>query len=529
MKIAFINVNVKDHERTCLELEFFSNKCTLELGTRYLHANMRLLPGDEVEHFNLLFLTLNRRDWRAEIAGFRPDIVALSALSFYGDEMHEVADWAKRHTGAIVIAGGPYVTSEAADVLEQNPHIDFGCVGEGEHTFSRFIEVVRASEIRIGDAANDPVAGGNDRTYAMPEVPEVQGIPGLIYRKDGRAIANSRYVVEDLDTLKFPTLAEVDPHDFRTYSSQVNLKLNHMPIVTTRGCPYKCVYCHDIMGKQVRYRSPQSVIDEIEYWYNERNVDTFYINDDIFNVNKKRLKQIFREFARHKRYRFAFPNGLRADILDEEAIDLLVEGGTFFAVVAIESANEEVQNTIKKYLKLDRLQKTIEYFGKTGITLGAFNILGFPTETEDDIRRTVQFNTDAAALKKATFFLLNPHPGTEVYQMALDEGWNPLESSTQGYFNAASSSTTRHVAPERLVELRHNAYSTFYFHPDRIKRCREERNPNLQHDKTVEFHRVDYSYIMRQFLGMNSTADVADVVARQQLDLLLPQGLVAGY
>jgi radical SAM superfamily enzyme YgiQ (UPF0313 family) len=521
MRIAFVNVNVKDHERTCLELEFFSNKCTLELGTRYLHANMRLMPGDEVEHFNVLFFTLNRRDWQAEIAAFRPDIVALSALSFYGDEMHDVAAWAKRSTGAITIAGGPYVTSEAGALLERDPHLDFGCVGEGEHTFSRFIEAVRASEIRLADS------GG--RAYAIPDVAAIQDIPGLIFRKNGRVVTNSRYVVEDLDTLRFPTLAEVDPHDFRTYSSQVNLKLNHMPIVTTRGCPYKCVYCHDIMGKTVRYRSPQSVIDEIEYWYNERNIDTFYINDDIFNVNKKRLKLIFKEFARHKRYRFAFPNGLRADILDEEAIDLLVEGGTFFAVVAIESANEEVQNTIKKYLKLDRLQKTIEYFGKTGITLGAFNILGFPTETEDDIRRTVQFNTDAAGLKKATFFLLNPHPGTEVYQMALDEGWNPLESSTQGYFNAASSSTTRHVAPERLVELRHNAYRTFYFHPDRIKGCREDRNPNLQQDKTVEFHRVDYSYIMRQFLGMTSTVEVADVAARQQLDLLLPNGLVAGY
>lgn len=529
MRVAFVNVNVKNQERGCLELEFFANKCTLELGTRYLHANTSWLPGDDISHFNLLFFAMNRRDWQAEIIAFRPDIVALSALSFYCDEMHEVAEWAKKSTGAITIAGGPYVTSEAEKVLERNPYIDYGCVGEGEMTFDRFVAAVRKGRQDATASGNGASRGGDPILCPPLDPSEASDIPALVFRKDGRVFANPRYNVENLDELRFPTLDEVDPLDFGAFSSQVNLKLAHMPIVTTRGCPYQCVYCHDIMGKLVRYRSPESVVREVEYWYDQRGIDTFYINDDIFNINKKRLKTIFKEFARHKRYRFAFPNGLRADILDKEAIDLLVEGGTFFAVVAIESANEAVQDTIKKYLKLDRLQETIDYFGRSGITLGAFNILGFPTEKEDDIRRTIDFNTGAAGLKKATFFLLNPHPGTEVYQMAIDDGWNPIASSTHGYFNASKTSTTRHVEPERLVELRRQAYSTFYFAPDRIQRCREQENPNLHRDKALEFHRVDYSYVMRQFLDMESTAQVPDGPARRELDLLLPQGLVGGY
>ena len=91
---------------------------------------------------------------------------------------------------------------------------------------------------------------------------------------------------------------------------------------STRGCPYSCTYCHVIFGKKTRYRSPESVVDEIKTLIKEQNITDLFFTDDIFNINKKRATKIFDLIIAEKiKIRIHFPNGLRGDIMDEAFID----------------------------------------------------------------------------------------------------------------------------------------------------------------------------------------------------------------
>ena len=117
-------------------------------------------------------------------------------------------------------------------------------------------------------------------------------------------------------------------------------------LFTSRGCPYRCNYCHNIFGKRFLRQSPERVVKEIELLYETYGVTEFQIVDDVFNLDKRRLKTIMEEV--HRRWpgkiHFTFPNGLRGDILDEEVLDALKLGGTYAMAIAVETATPRLQD-----------------------------------------------------------------------------------------------------------------------------------------------------------------------------------------
>jgi radical SAM superfamily enzyme YgiQ (UPF0313 family) len=502
--VAFVNVNAKQEILFGREMSFYENKCSIELGTLYLEANARWEPADRTSQVNILHLLSRGESWQKRLQQFAPDIVALSTLTYYAPELSTVSSWVKSTLGSIVVAGGPHVTAIGSAVMA-DPNIDYAVAGEGEAGFNDLLDLLRGKDVRV------------------------EAIKGLIYRTDDLVRANPRGVVPDLDSLNTPTLSHLDPNPYSGYTSLLNLKVQYMPIVTTRGCPYRCVYCHDIMGKSVRYRSPEAVVAEVDYWHDEAGIDTFLIYDDIFNIHRGRVREIFSEFAKRPNTRFGFPNGIRADLLTPDIVDLLLEGGTFYAMVAVESGDERMQKVIKKRLHLDRTYDMIEYMGNAGVILGSFNIFGFPQETEEDIQRTIAFNESTTGLSKANFFVLNPHEGTEVWDMAIAQGYTPPGGGAQGYFNAHNSSPTASVSWERLEELRREAYGRFYLDTSRIKKVLSDEPRNMTVEEKRTFHGVDYSFVLRQFLGVESLDNLPDGEATNLLQDLLPAGVLASY
>src|SRR5690606_15058854 len=141
-------------------------------------------------------------------------------------------------------------------------------------------------------------------------------------------------------------------------------------------------YCHDLFGKKFRPRSPAHVLEEITLLYEQYRIQEFMIEDDIFNFDMDRAKDICdRIVASGMEISLQFGNGVRLERLDEELIQKMAAAGTHHMCIAIESASPRVQKLSRKYLKLYMVKDVVSWARKHGIETLGFFMIGFPTET----------------------------------------------------------------------------------------------------------------------------------------------------
>ncbi len=387
----------------------------------------------------------------SELRAERPQVVAVSALNAEAPNARAIAAATKEHDPRIVtVLGGPYPHRRLAEVLEAS-RFDWAVDGEGEQVFP--------------EALSRHFGGG------------VLGsdLPGLAYKRaDGTLqVPREADTVRDLDALPFPAW---DLVDFDHYARLPNINSmlkgrRYAPLFTSRGCPYKCSYCHDVFGKKFRHRSADHVLGEIEWLHEAFGVDEFHVVDDIFNLHRPRLKRIMYGSAERwpGRLHFAMPGGMRADILDEPVLDALAAGGTYSMSVAIETASPRVQTLVEKHLDLDKTLWSIEQADRRGMMVRGFFMLGFPTETREEIARTVRLAL-ASRLTFGYFFTPSPQKGTGLYELAMREHPEALEAlpETSDYHNAESWYERAYGYP--LSKLIRASYVRFYFHPRRLLR-----------------------------------------------------------
>jgi radical SAM superfamily enzyme YgiQ (UPF0313 family) len=365
-------------------------------------------------------------------------------------EAHAIAAIAKEiFPNVPLVVGGPYATSQPADVMKDG-NIDIAVVGEGERSGLSVFNALQSKQ----DLAN---------------------IPGIHFRRNGQVIATApAEYITDLDEIPFPAWDLLDLNKYFNYEGEKRSTMNQhqwkkrvVGIFTTRGCPYLCAYCHNLFGKKLRYRSVDNVIGEMRLLKEKFGIEEIEILDDIFNLDVERAKEIFRKIIAEKlRFKLSFPNGLRSDRMDEEFLDLLKAGGAYRLVFAIESGSPRIQKLIKKNVKLDIAQRNIDLAAKRNFSLGGFFMLGFPTETEEEAWQTIDFALKSK-LVTATFFIMTPFPGTAIYDMARDMGFK-MEAEYAHYQKL--SYNVSNIPSERLWRMRKYAYRHFYLSPWRIWR-----------------------------------------------------------
>ena len=380
----------------------------------------------------------------------RPDLIGITAFSIERREAHRLAEMAKSlYPEVPVVMGGPYPTSDWEDAAS-DPNIDYVVLGEGEITLQSLVESLEAGE----------------------NYPEIKG---LTYRCNGRIHCfGFPDFIADLDTI--PMLAW-DMIDLDFYFNN-KLKRSSMnphqrssrsaPLITTRGCPYHCTYCHNVFGKTLRKRSIESVMEELKYLKREKGVKEIDIIDDIFNLDIKRAKALCDRIVDEKlNIGIAFPNGLRADQMDEELVDKLKEAGCYRIIYAIETGSPEMQKAIKKHLNLKKAKKIIEYTARKGISTGGFFMLGFLDETEEQMKVTVDFALKSR-LHTASFFVVQPFPKTELFEQAVEAGYK-LNGYPQDHYYHVTHNISK-VSTERIQAIKGRAVRKFYFNPIRVIR-----------------------------------------------------------
>jgi len=429
----------------------------MPVGLLALAAAARRAFGEHVS-FSVLDLTLGRTadvrdELRAALKRSSPDVVGFRGLSHQHEGIVELCRMVRQALPrAKVIVGGPHA-SMAPELLVREDCIDCVVRGEGEHTF---VELLRAW------------MSGEDPTR----------VPGTVWQRDGKAVlAPKRTPIADLDSSPLPAY---DLIDFDEYAAKPTMTSylsqgRYANLFTSRGCPYRCCYCHSIFDKKVRFRSVSSLIEEVRLLADDHGVREFHVVDDIFNIDKQRVLEFAEQVLKLTHpIRLAFPNGLRADLIDADVVEAMRAAGTFFVRYALETASPRLQQAIGKNLRLAQAYDAIEMTAAAGIFVGVFNMLGFPDETEPEMLETVHRASQTSAIF-SHYFQVTPYPGTKLYEQALHAGLLPEGSdllTTLSFKHLGSASLAR-VPAARVVEIRQQAMREFSFSRKRVQLYRD--------------------------------------------------------
>lgn len=420
------------------------------IGLMYLAGYLRKYRShhEVTIHDGRVNLTPPQR-MREIISQSKADVVGITSFSMESKEAHQIAGIVKETLpSAKVVLGGPYPSSDPV-TAGSDVNIDFLVFGEGELTFTKLL---------------DALESGND----------FASIKGLQFRLNGD-IKNTGFgdVCENPDDIPFPAWDMIDLEEYfrpsagkRRLTNPIQMRDRGMSVFSSRGCPYKCTYCHNIFGKKLRLRTPENVIEELKWLKSEFGVWEVEFIDDVFNLDRDRAKKIMDMMIEEKLdLTFSYPNGLRADQMDEELILKMKKAGCYRINYAIESGSDRIQKKMKKRLNLTRAQEIIEFTAAQRISVGGFFMLGFPDETEEEMHQTIDF-----ALKSkchtASFFILTPFPGTEMYDEAALAGYD-MEAMYTDY-GSVSANLSRDVPSQRILKLRKTAFRKFYFNPVRM-------------------------------------------------------------
>ncbi len=424
--------------------------------TQFTHVHplgiMMIASAARSKGFNdMHILDMKVEDWTPErcveeLVSLKPDVVGLSAMTYEAGCMHEVATLLRAKLPKVkIVCGGPH-PSVAADDVMVDPAVDFVVRGEGEWTFV--------------DVLDGIAAGRTDWT----------GCEGLSWRRGNEVIAEpDRSPPADLNEMPFPAW-DLVPHEKYHKVPRGGVIYAHKEFATmfsSRACPWRCTYCHNSYGKTFRERSAENVLEEMELLVTKYGVKEFVFMDDIFNFKPERAKTVARGIIANKwKIKLTFPNGFRGDILDEELVDLLVEAGMYRCMIAVESAVPRIQKVMKKNLKIEKVRKIVDYVAKKKVMVHGAFMLGFPTETEEEMQETIDWAA-SSSFHTAAFFRVIPFKGTELFNQIQHAGFN-LPSDWSKYEPYQSEINLSEVDEAKITKLRKQAYRRFYFKPGRL-------------------------------------------------------------
>jgi len=320
-------------------------------------------------------------DLEKKISEWKPDVIGFTIFTLQHRSVYNLMSMVKaKHPDIEIVVGGPHLSVSKSKVLDDCSGVDFGCIGEGEDFI---LELVSGKEL--------------------------SDIKGLVYRKNGKAVVNQlRPFCAELDQIKFPKLRGFEHKKYA----------NEILVVTSRGCPYQCIYCAVALtsGRKLRVRRIDDVVDEVEFWYhNGKRIFNFV--DDNFTFHEDRVYEFCDaiESRKMKKLILRASNGVRADRLNYALLKRMNEIGFRSIGIGVEAGNNKVLKRLRKGETIEQIEEAIEIACDLGYEVALFFVFGSPGETiqdvEDSIKLAQKYN-----VFKVDFYNLIPFPGTELFE-----------------------------------------------------------------------------------------------------------------
>jgi anaerobic magnesium-protoporphyrin IX monomethyl ester cyclase len=419
------------------------------LGLLYLAAHLRSKFAVDIRILDQRLHDTPHDRLIQEIIDFGPDIVGFGTMTPSVDNLPCLTDAVRQALPkSLIVLGGPHASAFRARLLETtSAHIVV--VGEGELALENIV-------------------------LAYQNGADFSGIPGLVWRdKDNEIVVNPGQtpMIDNLDDLPFPAY---DLIDLEAYWSRPSMALvipphRYIVLYSSRGCPYGCIYCHSIFGRRFRSHSAERVVDEIVYFKKRYSFRDVEFVDDIFNLDKRRLLE-FCELVRKRdiRVKISFPNALRADILTESEIDALVAAGLHYCGFSLETGSARLQKMIGKNLRIPEFVKSARYAVKKGVYSLGFSMLGFPTETREEMQETIDIMC-GLPFHYGFFFTATPFPSTRLYEIAREKCPERVNQCMYDNSSFLDSPINLTDLPDReFFDIQLNAYRRFDLNPIRL-------------------------------------------------------------
>ncbi len=417
-----------------------------KLGILYVAGYLKKFGGHNPEIIDSLADGLNKDDLREIIKKKKPDIVGFSVLTFNLLDCLDVARIIRDVSPITKICfGGFHPTIYPKETLNF-PEVDFIVFGEGEITFNELINLIAKKCVEDLDT----------------KLSSIEGL-GWKNNKNGLTIINpARKAVANLDELAMPAH---DLIDLKKYTVVLANDAKVASIQTSRGCPSKCTFC-DIRLTRYRYRSAENVLSEIKY-LRSRGINEYFIIDDTFTINRKRIFKLCNLLI-DENLGIKFKISSRIDRVDNEMLNILKKAGCYRIHYGIESGSQRLLDYLEKGITLEQIRLAINNTKKAGIEVFAYLMIGIPTETVDDIKKTMDLVLE---LKPAhvNYSICTPFPKTVLYERSLVQGSSSEDYWLQFAIKPSADFKIRtlneNISSEELRNLQDRALRSFYSSP----------------------------------------------------------------
>ena len=288
-----------------------------------------------------------------------------------------------------IIIGGPHFTGNPEDSLCDN--ITYGIRGEGEEALLELLN-------------------------SLEEGKDISNLQNLVFKtKVGVHVNPTRPYIKNLDTLPPPAW---DLMKLNEYVDPNYFEGPHVAIFTTRGCPYNCKFCASCVtwNRKVRFNSVDRVINDIKYIVNTLGIRNIMFHDDNFTSNKRRAIEICKRIISEK-LDIKYTMQVRADNVDKELIANLKDSGCQFAAIGVESGNQDILKSMGKRETKEQFRNAIKILKDFKLPSIASYIFGFPEDTNETIKETIDFAEELNA-DQSKFMILSAYPGTEYFRLA---------------------------------------------------------------------------------------------------------------